>query len=47
MLFIISYFFNSASLLFVAERPHELSDFDYELISALQHPIPYWQRGLQ
>jgi hypothetical protein len=47
MLYRISYFSNSTSLLFTAERPNELSDLDYELISALQQVIPYLQRGLQ
>lgn len=35
------------NLLFAAERPHELSGFDYELISDLRQAIPYLQRVLQ
>ena len=35
------------NLLFAAERPDELSSFNYELISALHQAIPYLQRVLQ
>ena len=35
------------NLLFAAERPHELGDFDYELIEALHQAMPYLQQDLQ
>jgi len=34
------------NLLFAAERPNELGDFNYELIGTLREAIPYLQRGV-